>query len=198
MRKRPIQLEFPPRGRGGRRPGAGRPGGDRITHHGRPKLPSPLPVHVSFHVLDDLPNLRRKDIFRAIRGSIHDRKQLEGFRITHWSVQSNHGHLLVEADDQVTLSHAMQCLNTSIAKRLNRRAARHGPVLDDRYYEHPLRTPREVRNAIIYVVRNRQHHTGIPGMDFCSSECHPWAVAEPRTWLLAVGWRGGERRAGSG
>jgi len=28
--KKPVQLAFPPRGRGGARPGAGRPRGDRV------------------------------------------------------------------------------------------------------------------------------------------------------------------------
>jgi len=33
--KKVVQLSFPPTGRGGARPGAGRPRGDRVTHHGR-------------------------------------------------------------------------------------------------------------------------------------------------------------------
>jgi hypothetical protein len=69
-----------------------------------------------------------------------------------------------------------------------------------------LRTPRSVRNALVYVLFNHKHH-GKPGWDLdpCSSakwfegfaqrsprpdpdpESSP--VAQPRTWLLATGWR---------
>ena len=65
----------------------------------------------------------------------------------------------------------------------------------------PLRSSREVRNAIAYVLHNwRKHMPATPGIDPCSSgawfdgwksertpERTPIHVA--RTWLGSVGWR---------
>jgi hypothetical protein len=66
-----------------------------------------------------------------------------------------------------------------------------------------LRTPREVRNALVYVLQNvRKHIRAVRGIDPCSSArwfdgwrspigpvVEPSPVARPRTWLLRIGWR---------
>jgi hypothetical protein len=50
-----------------------------------------------------------------------------------------------------------------------------------------LRTPREVRASLVYVLMNFRKHLGAgPGLDRCSSAPDP--VAAPRTWLARVGW----------
>ena len=64
--------------------------------------------------------------------------------MTHFSVQSNHVHALVEGDDVQSLSRGMQGLGVSIAKRINRVTGRRGRVFDDRFFARALRTPREV------------------------------------------------------
>ena len=93
-------------------------------------------------------------------------------RIIHDSVQGNHLHLIVEAEDQAALSRGMQGLAIRLARRLNALARRHGPVFVDRYHSHPLKTPREVRNALVYVLANFRKHsqkTRAPGVDPFSS-----------------------------
>ena len=52
----------------------------------------------------------------------------------------------------------MQGLGVSIAKRINRVGGRSGRVFDDRFFARALRTPREVANALNYVLRNDQIH----------------------------------------
>jgi hypothetical protein len=86
----------------------------------------------------------------------------------------------------------------------NRVLGRHGRVWADRYHARPLTTPREVRNALVYVLQNwRKHLPGFRGFDPCSSaawfrgwkKTAPAEVAErplvaaARTWLATVGWR---------
>ena len=121
----------------------------------------------------------------------------------HFSVQSNHIHLLVEADGTRTLGRGMQGLGIRLAKTINRRLGRAGRVWMDRYHCRALGTPREVRNALIYVLLNgRKHGVSGPGLDPCSSAAwfKGWqqAIAHPsdrapivasRTWLASVGWR---------
>jgi hypothetical protein len=97
------------------------------------------------------------------------------------------------------------------ARSVNRVFGRKGPVLADRAHVHVLRTPREVRNAIAYVLLNARRHAAKAGqrlkgwitvVDPASSGrwFTGWrherfrapdvpAVAEPGTWLLRVGWR---------
>ncbi len=122
----------------------------------------------------------------------------------HFSVQTNHVHLVVEAHDKSALSRGMQGLNVRMARAINRVLRMRGGVWRERYHARELRTPREVRNAIVYVLMNAKkhgHRIG-SGIDACSSA--PWfdgfarvhelpgepsPVAVARTWLAGTGWR---------
>ena len=127
------------------------------------------------------------------------------FRVIHFSVQSDHVHLLAEARDAESLSRGIIGLMTSTARAINRILRRRGPVWTGRYHRHDLATPREVRNCINYILQNRRKHVpGTVGVDPCSSG--PWfngwldlpigaragsrpPVAPPTTWLASTGWR---------
>ena len=90
-----------------------------------------------------------------------------------------------------------------IAKGLNRILRRRGPLFADRYHARALRTPRELRNALIYVLQNwKKHVRGAFGLDKRSSAAwftgwarpvpmggEPPPVRPALTWLGAVGWR---------
>jgi len=124
------------------------------------------------------------------------------FRLAHYSLQSNHVHLIAEADDRSVLSREMQGLLVRVARALNRLWVRKGAVFADRYHARQLRSPREVRAALVYVLLNARHHgLRLSGIDLYSSGrwFDGWsrklvfasrsAVATARTWLLRVGWR---------
>jgi hypothetical protein len=116
-------------------------------------------------------------------------------------------HLIVEAAGLGALSRGMQGLGVRMARALNRCWGRTGRVLADRYHARALPSPREVRSALAYVLRNARKHRIIAARaDPCSSA--PWfdgwlggesgAAAAPerpawllsaRTWLLAHGWK---------
>jgi len=112
--------------------------------------------------------------------------------------------MIVEADDRTRLSRGLRGLAIRVARAVNRALGRRGPVWGDRYHARPLKTPREVRHALVYVIQNaKKHARGVHGLDPCSSarwfdgwsdepaagarECAP--VARARTWLARVGWR---------
>ncbi len=139
----------------------------------------------------------------ALRAS----KERHGVRIVHFSAQTNHMHLLVEARDERALARGMQGLSVRMARGLNRLWKRTGRVLADRYHSRILRTPREVRYALAYVLLNaKKHGIHVAGLDPHSSGAafdgwltsvavddrfrasSPPPVATPRTWLLRVGW----------
>ena len=94
----------------------------------------------------------------------------------------------------------MQGLATRLARRLNALSGRRGPVFADRYHAHPLKTPREAKHAVRYVLTNYRHHAleYLPAgwTDPLASgrfvELLPEAdapIVAPTVWLLRVGWR---------
>ena len=114
----------------------------------------------------------------------------DGFRLTHYSVQGNHLHLIVEAADKKTLSRGMQGLAIRIARMVNRVAEREGRVFADHYFAHQLKTATEVRHAIRYVLQNRAIHAGVPDfLDRFSSAVEGAPVRPATFWLLTIGWR---------
>jgi REP element-mobilizing transposase RayT len=188
-----MQLSLPCKGRGGWRPGAGRPKKKNagVSHLKRPTLPARFPVHVTLKVRPDVPNLRTYKRFRAAKNAFRHGCDRFGMRLIEFSVQSNHIHLIVEANHRLSLSKGMQGLLIRLAKQLNRTCERSGHVFADRYHAHILKTVREVRNALHYVKYNG---TKLPKEYFDSySSAWPGAivwedgtsvVAAPATWLL--------------
>jgi REP-associated tyrosine transposase len=197
-----VQLELPPRGLGGRRPGAGRPKSRKsgVPHLRRERFRK-LPVHITLKVLDGVGDLRTDKRFHRIKCAFFAACDHLDMRILQFSVQGNHIHLVVEAVHHEALARAMQGLAIRLAKGINRISGRHGTVFAHRYHAHLLKTPAEVRNAVHYVLHNRQKHRGERGL-----WTHPWdidryssasgeacwfvddegaamVIVEPRTWL---------------
>jgi hypothetical protein len=95
---------------------------------------------------------------------------------------------------------------------LNQVLGRRGPVFADRYHARALGTPREARNALVYVLQNRRSHARRRGVELAAG-FDPYSsavwfdgwkegrlrwpisverappVAPARTWLLTTGWR---------
>jgi REP element-mobilizing transposase RayT len=211
-RKESGQLELEmPCGWGGSRKGAGRKPrpGSGVRHRARPDHKRRFPVHVTMKVVAAVGRLTRKKSFAAVKAAIEASVEREGFRITDWTVQHDHLHLMVEAENRVRLSRGMQGLATRIARQLNKALGRSGRVFADRYHMRELKTPREVRNALAYLHCNARRHGAVPDewwdwIDPCSSAAWfdgwrwrparkkttgPPPVAEPRTWLRREGWR---------
>ena len=205
------QLSLPLRTWGGRRPGAGRkrtlPGRPRVAHRARPEHRRAHPVHVTLRASRRVGSLRR--LIHAARAAIR-RASGDAFRIIEFSVQADHVHLLVEADDKRALSRGVQGLSIRLARAANGCLGRRGRVWDDRWHGRALRWPREVRNVLVYILRNATKHGHVPsdGVDRCSSapwfenfvrdgvgearrppEAGPSPVRAARTWLAAQGWR---------
>ena len=206
---RPRQARFVfPNGWGGRRKGAGpKPRGERagVSHRTRAALASRFPVEVTMRVRGGLPSLRGLQEYAALRAAITAGCERGGFRLVHYSVQSNHLHLIVEGSCRPTLSRGLQGLAIRMARALNQLWRRWGSVFADRYHDRILRSPREVWNALRYVLCNARKHGA------WSSRTRPdplssaawfdgWRETPPepeessptaraRTWLLRMGWR---------
>jgi putative transposase len=159
--RKPRQLVLHPRTWGGRREGAGRPrrASSGLSHTTRPNHPRRFPLHITWRIRREVGNLRTDKRFLRIQRAFRYGGDRFGLRLVEFSVQSNHVHLIVEADDKLSLSRGLQGLAIRVAKGVNRTSNRSGRVLADRYHARPLRTPTEVRHAVRYVLGNLQHHT---------------------------------------
>src|SRR5712692_2023351 len=193
--KRPAQLSLRLPTRGGKRRGAGRkPNGPRplVSHKERPRFAKPAPVHVTMRVRDHVWNLRSRRCFHRIRACFEKALGRFAARLIEFSVQVNHLHLIVEADDNESLSRAMQGLCIRIAKSLNALMRRPGAMFSDHYHSRLLRSPTELVNAIRYVLGNAAHHFGSAGPDPFSSEGlqpddRERFLGRAISWLLRVG-----------
>jgi len=196
---------------GGARKGAGRkPAGARAgaPHVRRPKVDDRLPLHVTMRVAG-VPSLRSQQCIKVMRAAFRGGKDRFGFRLIQYAVQSNHLHLIVEADDKRALSSGARGLAIRIAMRINHLLGRKGKVFTERYHAVALGSPRQVRRALAYVLlQERRHAAGkhralTTMLDRCSSapafdgfnnvapRAGPWSdtVVEAETWLLTTGWR---------
>lgn len=170
MRKRHVQQALVFRTWGGARKGAGRPRaiGRRLeTHQARPRIRPSDAVHVTLRVVDEITRLRRRHAYRALRLAANVVLGRADFRIVHVSIQANHVHLLVEAENKVSLARGIQAFKISAARRLNAAEAgaswlspkhtRKGPVFVDRYHAEVVST-RHARHELAYVLNNWRRH----------------------------------------
>lgn len=136
--------------------------------------------------------LRGFRVYPAIRRALCAARDRLGARIIHFSIQGDHFHLLVEARDQVALGRSMKGLGVRIARRLNRLAGRRGRVIADRYQARYLRSPSEVRDALIHVFQDGASHgrddgrlaRGMFWIDaFCSAAFFDGWNARCRRWI---------------
>ena len=209
-RSKQLSLEVRMRtGRGGPRPGSGRPRGPRawVLHRERGNVPGHCPVHVTLRVRPDVPSLRGGAFVREFRRSLAEAKERGDFRVAHYALQHDRLHLIVEAQGMQALANGMKSIGARLARAMNRTSGRSGPVLDGRYHHHLLRTPQEVRQTLAYVLlAARREASRAHPLDPASSGrwFDGWRpevvsrfpatrgdpeVARARTWLLKTGWR---------
>ena len=194
---------------GGKRRGAGRkPRGPRSSaaHKTRPEVGAEHVLHVVLRAVPEIGNLRRPEIYRAIRAASRTTARRTQFRIVHLSIQRTHVHLLVEADDKLALARGMQGFQISAARHINtaigvdRYRRRRGAVFVDRYHLVVIDSPTQARHVLAYVLGNWRKHRedrhGLPAtwlIDPYSSACafHDWSEHDESAapWSLPPGYR---------
>ena len=147
-------------GWGGCRPNSGRPkvSEESVPHARRPEHDKRHPVHMTWHLGHGLPKMKNKRTLARLRQCFRDGGDKRGFRLTHFSVQGNHLHLIVECDSRKHLANGMKAIQIRIARGVNRLWERRGRVFRDRYHDHVCKTPSEVRRALCYVLNNYYKH----------------------------------------
>jgi len=204
-----LTLERVYTGRGGARPGAGRPPGKgrRPTpHRVRAAVCRDRPLLVTLRLAQGLPQLRRARAFEVVQRAIAAGHR-EGFVIVQFSVMNNHVHFIAEADDNNQLTRGLQRLKIRMARQLNGLWRRSGTVFEERYSAQDLTTPTRMRDALTYVLCNARKHAAQGGRAMPRGWVDPFSsarqfdgwrqkvrredgvVAPARSWLLRKGWR---------
>jgi putative transposase len=197
-------------GRGGPRPGSGRPRGRKtISHDKRPDFADRYPQHVTLRTLEGAPPLARDWLMATIRNAIRDSHK-PWFRIVEFNVLGNHLHLICEASGSAFLSRGVQGFVVRLVRRLNKKLKRSGKLFANRYHTRSLTSPRDVRNTLRYVLCNRKHHAAETRFDKYRVDPYssaPWfagwaaplrsqlalvrelkPTADATVWLLTTGW----------
>jgi REP element-mobilizing transposase RayT len=201
-----LALAFPATW-GGARAGAGRKRAERgnVPHRARPRHRWAEPVHVTLRAR--IAPLRSQHVFPTVRLALlrAARRDPDAFRLLHYSVQRDHVHLLVEARDERALSSGMRSIAIRVARYVNDLLRRRGALWADRWHGRALKTPREVRAVLVYVLANFRKHSRVrcrTGIDpYSSGEWFDgwrhWAPGEGRAppWAELARWADWDRGA---
>lgn len=219
-RARARQQTFLWKTHGGCRAGAGRKARPEnvglLAHRARPEFIARVPVHVTMRAMKGVPRMRVQRVAAAVIAQIA-RASEKGLRVLHHSVEDDHLHLIVEADDGKSLSRGVQRLASRVAVAVNALVGRRGKFWRERYHRRDLPTPRQFRNALVYVTFNFRKHAPLAEkvrrareldglssaiwLDDWRSEAFrdfvrehraragPRVTALPTTWIARVGWK---------
>lgn len=151
MKSKQLKLDLYKGRWGGRRPGSGRKRihSKGVAHRVREIVSARTPLHINFKYRTQIKN---KFCLKLLKKAIMNARS-KGLRIVHFSLQSNHIHLIIEAENNEILTKGMRSLTITFAKGLKA-----GKVQLERYHLHVLRTIREAKNATLYVLFNQQKH----------------------------------------
>ncbi len=150
-------------------------------HRPRPALRPYQPVHATLRFLDHVWNLRSQRSFAIVDRAMAGVRHRPDFRVVHFTVLGNHLHLILEADGSRALATGMRALSIRTARGLNAMMGRKGPVLEDRYDAHVLKTRAEVRNAVRYVLGNFASHAARRGERVRAGFVDPFSSAAATT-----------------
>jgi len=157
----------------------------KVPHSTRPDVQGP--IHVVQRIARGLPDLRTPKNLRLFERCIRALLPRQKFAVIQYSIQRDHIHLVVEADNRHELARGVQALAIRIAKHLNRRWNRRGKgaVFAERYFARALKSWKEVWRAVRYVLQNGRKH----GAWSKTSAADPFSSGP---WFLF--WRGSPRR----
>jgi REP element-mobilizing transposase RayT len=175
---------------GGRRGGAGRKailGRPSMPHRTREEFRPYQPVHVTVRMAPWVWNLRSQRSSVVIHGAFDEVREHRDVRFVEYTILGNHLHAIVEASGRRALSDAMRALSIRLAHRLNAMMGRKGPVLEDRYHVHVLRTPAEVHRALQYVRGNFASHAARRGAPLPAAWVDPYSSVSAATPRFAQG-----------
>ena len=193
-RKKHVQVELEFKTWGGKRKGAGRPPKTYRSserHIPRERFDRLTPVHVTLRLVHGFGTLRKRDTYKALRKATMAVLGRSDFRIVHLSPETDHIHLIVEAETDGALSRGVQAFEISASQHLNRAISkrrgskRRGKVFADRYHSRLLKSPTQAHHTLAYVLNNWRRHD----QDEDWGETRLWDVDYMSSAVSFTGWK---------
>jgi REP element-mobilizing transposase RayT len=128
-----------------------------IRHTERPIFTSPSSLHLTVKILRAKANLKNKMILSILKRSIMNARKM-GLRVIHYSLEYDHVHLLIEAENNFILGKGMQAFGVTFSKALNRLRKIKGSVYKHRYHFRKIVGARQLKNVMNYIFSNGLKH----------------------------------------
>lgn len=90
-----------------------------IRHTARPELKRSSSLHLTVKIEKRKANLKNKQILKILKKAILNARKLN-LKIIHFALEYDHVHLLIEADNNITLGKGMQSFGVTLSKAINR------------------------------------------------------------------------------
>ncbi len=138
LMKKQLNLNLYQGKHGGRRPNSGkkRIHSSGVAHKKREVIKQQHPLHINFKYKTQIRYQQFLEIFKRAVGNA----QKHGMKFIHYSIQSNHIHIIVEVKSNSELSMAMRSLTATIVKLVQGQKRIKGSLQLERYHLHVLRT----------------------------------------------------------
>lgn len=139
--------------------GAGRPAihDIGIRHLARPHLKKPSSLHLTIKIKKIKADIKNKSILSILKRAILNARK-KGLRVLHYSLEYDHVHLLIEAENNTILGKGMQAFGVTLSKAINRVRKLKGGVYKHRYHFRQISSARELKNVMNYIFSNGMKH----------------------------------------
>ena len=126
-----------------------------IRHTSRALISRPSALHLTIKLKKA--DIQNKVVLRILKHAIF-RSRLQGLKVIHFSLEYDHVHLYVECGDNHVLGKSMKAFGVSFVKGINKYKKSLGSLYKYRYHLHIIKSAREAKNVINYILKNGIKH----------------------------------------
>ena len=126
-----------------------------IRHTSREFISRPSALHLTVKL--KRADIQNKVILRILKHAIY-RSRLQGIRIVHFTLEHDHVHLYAECGSNLVLAKGMKAFGVTLVKGINKLKRSKGTLYKYRFHLRILKTPRDAKNVINYILKNGIKH----------------------------------------
>jgi REP element-mobilizing transposase RayT len=154
-----------------------------VRHEPRPLIKNGHPVHITLKRNKSYENLRNSDFIKLIKLAVKNARR-KGLRIVYFTLQFDHIHLYIEAQNINALKAGMKAFTASIIYLMKAKNKLKSGIrfFKDRYHLVVKKTPAEVKRCIAYILYNTVKHSGI----LTDDEDYTFAFNRPNKLMMTL------------
>ncbi|MGZ3790137.1 MAG: transposase [Bacteriovorax sp.] len=113
-------------------------------------LKKPSSLHLTVKIVKNKADMKNKSVLGLLKRAILNARR-QGLKVIHYSLEYDHVHLLIEAENNHVLGKGMQAFGVTLSKAINRMRKRKGGVYKHRYHFRQISSSRELKNVMNYI-----------------------------------------------